>query len=178
MFRNHKDYSNSQICDVEDVSDNEWHTHPAFPDADIAVIPLHTKLDSLDAPPNNTTGSLAYTPDHFLHEGVKLTGTSGILCYPGDFVDRSTYYPIMRNAVVASHYGNPFNGRPYFITDARMHDGTSGSPVLLTGLNVYKDIQSVPDDQKKVRISSEFTQQRSLEQERMKTAFLKRSDMT
>ena len=39
-------------------------------------------------------------------------------------------FPVTRNAIVSTQYGFPYNGAPAFLTDARMHPGTSGSPVL------------------------------------------------
>jgi len=38
--------------------------------------------------------------------------------------------PVVRQASVASCYGVRFQGLGYFLTDARMHRGSSGSPVL------------------------------------------------
>jgi hypothetical protein len=37
---------------------------------------------------------------------------------------------VVRQASVASSYGVRFQGLGYFLTDARMHRGSSGSPVL------------------------------------------------
>ena len=37
----------------------------------------------------------------------------------------------MRHAVVASSFGLRFQGQGYFLTDARTHRGTSGSPVVI-----------------------------------------------
>ena len=37
---------------------------------------------------------------------------------------------IVRRAVVASDFANPFKGEQYFLMDARMHRGTSGAPVV------------------------------------------------
>ena len=37
----------------------------------------------------------------------------------------------MRQAVLASSFGLRFQGEGYFLTDARMHRGTSGAPVVM-----------------------------------------------
>jgi hypothetical protein len=39
--------------------------------------------------------------------------------------------PVARHAVVASAFGVRFQGQGYFLTDARMHRGASGAPVVL-----------------------------------------------
>jgi hypothetical protein len=38
--------------------------------------------------------------------------------------------PIVRRATIASSFSHPFKGNPYFLTDARLHRGMSGSPVI------------------------------------------------
>jgi hypothetical protein len=40
---------------------------------------------------------------------------------------------VVRQASIASSFGIRFQGQGYFLTDARMHRGSSGSPVLGTG---------------------------------------------
>ena len=51
--------------------------------------------------------------------------------YPlGQYYDKENNLPVMRNGMVASVYPVPFRGNPYFLVDARLHKGTSGSPVL------------------------------------------------
>jgi hypothetical protein len=37
---------------------------------------------------------------------------------------------VVRQASIASSFGVRFQGQGYFLTDARMHRGSSGSPVL------------------------------------------------
>jgi len=53
-----------------------------------------------------------------------------IIGYPLGFSDSLHNYPVVRTGAVASAYPVPFQGQPYFLVDARLHPGTSGSPVL------------------------------------------------
>jgi hypothetical protein len=39
--------------------------------------------------------------------------------------------PVARKAVVASSFGLRYHGQGYFLTDARMHRGSSGAPVVM-----------------------------------------------
>jgi hypothetical protein len=39
--------------------------------------------------------------------------------------------PVVRQAVIASSFGLRFQGKGYFLTDARTHRGTSGAPVVM-----------------------------------------------
>jgi S1-C subfamily serine protease len=53
-----------------------------------------------------------------------------IVGYPFGFSDKLHNYPVVRTGMVASAYPVPFEGHPFFFADARLHPGTSGSPVL------------------------------------------------
>lgn len=51
--------------------------------------------------------------------------------FPLGFFDTLHHLPVVRQASIASYYGVRFQGLGFFLTDARMHRGSSGSPVLL-----------------------------------------------
>jgi Trypsin-like peptidase domain len=55
-----------------------------------------------------------------------------ILGFPLGFHDTLHNLPIVRRATIASSFSHPFKGEPYFLTDARLHRGMSGSPVIAT----------------------------------------------
>lgn len=50
--------------------------------------------------------------------------------FPLGFFDTVHHLPVVRQASIASCYGVRFQGQGFFLTDARMHRGSSGSPVL------------------------------------------------
>jgi hypothetical protein len=50
--------------------------------------------------------------------------------FPLGFFDTLHHLPVVRQASIASYYGVRFQGLGMFLTDARMHRGSSGSPVL------------------------------------------------
>lgn len=54
-----------------------------------------------------------------------------VVGYPLGFHDTLNGLPLVRKAIAASSFAHPFKGNPYFLTDARMHRGTSGSPVVI-----------------------------------------------
>lgn len=131
-----------------------YFEHPEFPeDVDIVLIPINPRLSSLDAVDNDSeslnSGSLAFTPDHFIHENIKVDQRVSIIGYPGDFVDRVTRFPVRRNALIASPYAIGFEENPYFLTDARMHPGTSGSPVVMEAGSMQVIQGDVPDHRSK-----------------------------
>lgn len=53
-----------------------------------------------------------------------------ILGFPLGFHDTLHHMPVARQGVVASSFGLRFQGQGYFLTDARMHRGASGAPVV------------------------------------------------
>lgn len=73
-----------------------------------------------------------FGPEH-LPIGFDLFEVGDRLAIPGfplGFFDTVHQLPVVRQASIASWYGVRFQGLGYFLTDARMHRGSSGSPVL------------------------------------------------
>jgi hypothetical protein len=50
--------------------------------------------------------------------------------FPMGFHDTLHHLPVVRGAVVASAFGVRFQGQGCFVTDAPMHRGSSGAPVV------------------------------------------------
>ena len=75
----------------------------------------------------------AFTPEHLEVTAPPPVGTPLlIVCFPLGFHDTLHHLPVVRHAVIASSYGLRFQGKGYFLTDARTHRGTSGAPVLMS----------------------------------------------
>lgn len=51
--------------------------------------------------------------------------------FPLGFYDTRHHLPVVRHAIVASSFGIRFQGEGYFLTDGRMHRGSSGAPVVM-----------------------------------------------
>ena len=74
----------------------------------------------------------AFTPAN-LHHGpqqVEVGSSLLVVGFPLGFHDTLHHMPVVRHAVVASSFGLRFQGEGYFLTDARTHRGSSGSPVV------------------------------------------------
>jgi hypothetical protein len=74
----------------------------------------------------------AFGPQH-LAVGFDRFEVGDRLAIPGfplGFFDTVHHLPVVRQASIASFYGIRFQGQGLFLTDARMHRGSSGSPVL------------------------------------------------
>ena len=74
----------------------------------------------------------AFTPAHLVAEldQIEVGNPVLIVGFPLGFHDHVHRLPVARQAVIASAFGIRFQGQGYFLTDARMHRGTSGAPVV------------------------------------------------
>ena len=54
-----------------------------------------------------------------------------VVCFPLGFYDTLHNLPVVRHAIIASAFGVRFQGQGYFLTDARLHRGASGAPVVM-----------------------------------------------
>lgn len=74
----------------------------------------------------------AFTAAHLvLPQDLVPLGTSVLIVgFPLGFHDSLHHLPVASQAIVASSYGLRFQGNGYFLTDARLHRGTSGAPVV------------------------------------------------
>jgi S1-C subfamily serine protease len=73
-----------------------------------------------------------FTADHLIEQLDEIeVGTRVLIVgFPLGFHDTLHHLPVVRQAVIASAFGLRFQGQGYFLTDARMHRGTSGAPVV------------------------------------------------
>jgi len=97
---------------------------------DVAVI----EIDRDALPPSVV--NWAFTPQHICHprggvHPVEIGSPLIILGFPLGFHDTLHRIPVARQAIVSSSFDFRFQGRGYFLTDARTHRGTSGSPVIM-----------------------------------------------
>lgn len=93
---------------------------------DVAVIELEREALPVDAVFH------AFGPEHLQTDLLDTeVGTPLLLVgFPLGFYDTVHYLPVVRQAIVASSFGIRFQGQGYFLTDARMHRGASGAPVV------------------------------------------------
>lgn len=88
----------------------------------------------------------AFTPKH-LHdpqEQVEVGTTLLVVGFPLGFHDALHHMPVVRHAVVASSFGLRFQGKGYFLTDARTHRGTSGAPVVMRASDADTTLDGLP----------------------------------
>ncbi|MDO9599164.1 MAG: trypsin-like peptidase domain-containing protein [Azoarcus sp.] len=107
---------------------------------DVAVI----ELDRDALPPK--TVYRAFTPQHLLgrFDQVEVGSSLLVVGFPLGFHDTLTHMPVVRQAIIASSFGLRFQGKGYFLTDARTHRGTSGAPVVMRVAEPDDFLQGLP----------------------------------
>jgi len=53
-----------------------------------------------------------------------------VIGYPRGFYDEVNLFPIVKSGIIASKWGASFNGKRYFLIDAKLFPGSSGSLVV------------------------------------------------
>jgi hypothetical protein len=83
----------------------------------------------------------AFTPAHLhdLREPLELGSSLLVVGFPLGFHDGLHHLPVVRHAVNASPFGLRFQGKGYFLTDARTHRGTSGASVVMRRRGTHTD---------------------------------------
>lgn len=107
---------------------------------DVAVIELDR-----EAIPQSTVYR-AFTPEHLLQEPdrVEVGTTLLVVGFPLGFHDTLHHMPVVRQAIIASSFGLRFQGKGYFLTDARTHRGTSGAPVVMRVTETERSLGDLP----------------------------------
>lgn len=93
---------------------------------DVAVIEIDRTALPATAVYHAFTPKHLYGPNAQIEVGTRLL----IVGFPLGFHDTLHHMPVARRAVISSSFGLRFQGMGYFLTDARTHRGTSGSPVV------------------------------------------------
>jgi S1-C subfamily serine protease len=75
----------------------------------------------------------AFGPQHLQSDllEVEVGAPLLVVAFPLGFYDTLHHLPVVRHAIIASSFGIRFQGQGYFLTDGRMHRGSSGAPVVM-----------------------------------------------
>jgi hypothetical protein len=105
----------------------QWYQHSVLgAGVDLVAVPINDP----DVLSNHLLATFTSNDILDTDEDVPLGQDVLILGYPLGFHDSVNNLPIVRRAIIASSFSHPFKGNSYFLTDARLHRGMSGSPVV------------------------------------------------
>ncbi len=107
------------------------------PEVDVAVVDVHDRL--IDKIKGGATYLQTYlqwysvSPENFTGQNnisVQASDDVVVIGYPRGFYDEVNLYPIVKSGIIASRWGANFGGKPFFLIDAKLFPGSSGSIVL------------------------------------------------
>lgn len=115
-----------------------WYEYPHLKEVDIVAININDYLRSGDV-------IQYWSEDDFPSSGqiIAFGSKISIIGYPLEFYDDVHNFPIARSGTIASPYGVAFRNEPYFLIDANLHEGTSGSPVIIPRSGVRPKLKTV-----------------------------------
>ena len=135
---------------------------------DVAVI----KID--EAVTNRVKSGNQHATPYLLHSGnfagknnIEVEASSDILVagYPKGFYDRVNLFPIVKSGIIASRWGVGFQGRPYFLIDAKLFPGSSGSVVISKPIDlIVKDGKLMSSNEKQFAFLGVFSGQPKLQE--------------
>jgi hypothetical protein len=108
-------------------------------EVDVAVL----ELDRAALP--ETLVYRPFTPHHMVEEldEVEVGKSLVVVGFPLGFHDDLHHLPVARRSAIASSFGMRFQGKGYFLHDARTHRGTSGAPVV-TRMSLQRGRKALP----------------------------------
>lgn len=115
----------------------KWHVHNDYARRliDIAVVEIDPK--------KLKTGYFfkALSASNFLPKKYVIQPGEDVMVigFPRGLSDSKHNLPLVRNAMISSAYGIDFQGSPFFLVDANLHPGMSGSPVITKPKNAWPD---------------------------------------
>ena len=120
-----KEVRDVEIPLYDEDGDFLWLEYPHPGDVDIIALDMTEYLKDSDVIFRWTKNEFP-TPNH-----VILGSMVSIIGYPLGFYDTFHNLPIVRSGTIASTYGVGFNGGFFFLVDSTLHQGISGSPVII-----------------------------------------------
>ena len=133
---------NSVRFDLYDSGNPIWLQHSKYREnaCDIVAIPMTPTTLSPHALMAFNSSSLIFLSATNLD--IPQTNSFGdvvVVGYPLGFHDEINNLPVYRKAMIATAYPFNFMDRPYFLIDANLHPGTSGSPVVNSHHTLFRE---------------------------------------
>ena len=119
----------NKVIDLYENEEPKW-IEPEYSEADVVAISLDISLkDTGNTSFGTTSLGIEYTVPGKSAAIVDHGYSAVVAGYP--ILERPSYTPILRDALISSPLNLDFDVQPYFLIDAKLHSGTSGSPVMV-----------------------------------------------
>ena len=105
--------------------------HPNH-EVDVALVDIQSELTALVKKETLTSPHLFSAESQAGNNNISVEVGSDVLVagYPRGFYDDVNLFPIVKAGIIASRWGASFRGNPYFLIDAKLFPGSSGSVVV------------------------------------------------
>lgn len=115
----------------------KWHVHSDYKTKkiDVAVIEIDQRALRAGHFIKGLSSSNFLPKEYVIQPGEDVM----VIGFPRGFSDSTHNLPLVRNAMISSAYGVDFQGSPFFLIDANLHPGMSGSPVITKPKNTWPD---------------------------------------
>ena len=124
-------YSYQEICEKIKLHPNSLVDVAAINIDDILLETLMERKKSIIMPSSLTGDNLpGISPFN-----VEAGGDVLVLSYPRGFYDTVNKLPIIKSGIVATAWGENFNGQPTFLIDSKLFPGSSGALVISRSTN-------------------------------------------
>lgn len=119
----------------DSTGEKKWREHPENRKIDIVLIPLNINLGK--------TGTFHRGDIPGGPKSISGGEIAQVVGYPEPLV-KFHRLPIIRQALISSPYQVAYYDSPFFVIDAKLHDGMSGSPVVYSPgyLKVRSEVQT------------------------------------
>ncbi len=119
-----------------------WKQHPSYGAncCDVVLLPLSDSTLKGNNFLKFNSATITFINSEIINTSdVNSFGDVVVIGYPLGFYDKLNNLPVYRRASIASAYGVNFDGLPYFLIDANLHPGTSGSPVVNSHHTLFRE---------------------------------------
>ncbi|WP_419933186.1 trypsin-like peptidase domain-containing protein [Candidatus Poriferisodalis sp.] len=119
-----------------ELDSDEWTDRALFhpdPSVDIVAIRMSDLIAEGVKIGANYMSTWGLSAEKFAGQNnIEINTASDVLVvgYPDGFYDKANVFPIIKSGVIASRWGMHFEGNPYFLIDAKLFPGSSGSLVI------------------------------------------------
>ena len=128
---------------------------------DVALINVYDQFISrLDHGHKMATPTILHAEQQIGYNNITAEVGDDVLVagYPRGFYDDVNLFPIVKAGIIASRWGAPFRGQPYFLIDAKLFPGSSGSVVVSKPINMtIKDGRLMRSDEKQFALLGIFS---------------------
>lgn len=123
------------------IGPEDWFGH-ADPSVDVAIMPFWPVLAQMKER-GSSPFLISVTPDLCLGSASPPLETDALetvtfFGYPQGLFDSANFLPIARRGTTATPIEVDYEGRPAFLIDASVFPGSSGSPVFLADIGMYR----------------------------------------